>query len=163
MDQLRDYTVLDFFEESHTLKVEFGIGNVLNIIVPIDPLTNMYLVGEDLHKYIMSFKPISPKIPYKTPSIVLNKDEIYKLVDKKTKQKIDIFSLATMAKQHRFMCLNETDWTQLPDANKNLTDEDKISWKNYRQKLRDITSQPGWPADIDWPKRPHFLGVTIYD
>lgn len=48
--------------------------------------------------------------------------------------------------------LAETDWTQLPDVP--LSDSKKIEWATYRQALRDLTAQEGWPTNITWPKKP---------
>jgi len=45
--------------------------------------------------------------------------------------------------------LFESDWTQLPDA-----PVDKEAWASYRQKLRDITLQEGFPSSIEWPVAP---------
>lgn len=42
-----------------------------------------------------------------------------------------------------------TDWTQLPDS-----PVDKAVWATYRQALRDITAQAGFPWDITWPVAP---------
>jgi hypothetical protein len=44
--------------------------------------------------------------------------------------------------------LADCDWTQLPDAPVNAQ-----SWANYRQALRNITNQPGFPWDIIWPEQ----------
>lgn len=45
--------------------------------------------------------------------------------------------------------LAQSDWTMLPDA-----PTDKKAWKAYRQALRDITQQPGFPDNIVWPTKP---------
>jgi len=45
--------------------------------------------------------------------------------------------------------LAECDWTQLADA-----PGDKEVWATYRQSLRDITSQSGFPWDVNWPAKP---------
>lgn len=45
--------------------------------------------------------------------------------------------------------LLQSDWTQLPDS-----PADKPAWATYRQQLREITSQPGFPLDIVWPVAP---------
>ena len=45
--------------------------------------------------------------------------------------------------------LAECDWTQLPDAPGNTA-----AWAAYRQELRDITSQAGFPWNITWPINP---------
>lgn len=45
--------------------------------------------------------------------------------------------------------LNECDWTQVEDS-----PVDKAAWATYRQALRDITTQAGFPWDIEWPVAP---------
>lgn len=45
--------------------------------------------------------------------------------------------------------LAECDWTQLSDA-----PVDQAAWSTYRQALRDITLQSGFPWDIQWPSKP---------
>ena len=46
--------------------------------------------------------------------------------------------------------LAECDWTQLSDA-----PVDKAVWATYRQALRDVTAQSGFPWDINWPDAPY--------
>jgi len=48
--------------------------------------------------------------------------------------------------------LSATDWTQITDAP--LTTEQRAVWSSYRQSLRDLTAQPGFPWVIDWPVKP---------
>ena len=45
--------------------------------------------------------------------------------------------------------LSDTDWTQVADA-----PVDKAAWATYRQALRDVPSQAGFPYDITWPSKP---------
>jgi hypothetical protein len=45
--------------------------------------------------------------------------------------------------------LAECDWTQVADA-----PVDKAVWATYRQALRDITTQEGFPWTITWPDAP---------
>ena len=45
--------------------------------------------------------------------------------------------------------LADSDWTQLSDAPVTGT-----AWATYRQALRDITSQAGFPWTITWPDAP---------
>lgn len=44
------------------------------------------------------------------------------------------------------------DWTQLPDAP--LTTEQKQEWAEYRQALRDVSEQAGFPENVAWPLVP---------
>jgi hypothetical protein len=46
--------------------------------------------------------------------------------------------------------LLSSDWTQMPDVNLST----KTQWAVYRQQLRDITTQPGYPFNITWPTPP---------
>lgn len=57
--------------------------------------------------------------------------------------------LANEARQRRNSLLAKSDWTQMPDA-----PADKDAWAAYRQALRDVTGQAGWPHDIEWPAPP---------
>ena len=45
--------------------------------------------------------------------------------------------------------LQMSDWTQLPDS-----PVEKSAWATYRQALRDITAQSGFPWEITWPDAP---------
>lgn len=49
----------------------------------------------------------------------------------------------------RQVLLSASDWTQLPDAP--LTDAKRQAWSTYRQALRDITAQAGFPWNVTWP------------
>jgi len=48
--------------------------------------------------------------------------------------------------------LYSSDWTQIP--NNPLTPEQQNAWEVYRQELRDITSQSGYPFNVIWPTHP---------
>jgi hypothetical protein len=48
--------------------------------------------------------------------------------------------------------LRESDWTQLEDSP--LEESKKNSWISYRKYLRDISSQPGFPWEVEWPEKP---------
>lgn len=45
--------------------------------------------------------------------------------------------------------LSESDWTQVLDAPVN-----QAAWATYRQSLRDITTQTGFPWEVSWPEMP---------
>lgn len=58
-------------------------------------------------------------------------------------------NLANLVRQKRNNLLIESDWTQVLDA-----PIDRDAWKIYRQALRDITSQEGFPNLCEWPILP---------
>lgn len=45
--------------------------------------------------------------------------------------------------------LKDSDWTQVADA-----PVDQTAWATYRQALRDISTQEGFPWTINWPEQP---------
>ena len=51
-------------------------------------------------------------------------------------------------RRERNRLLSETDWMALSDNT--MTPE----WATYRQALRDITSQEGFPYNVEWPTKP---------
>lgn len=58
-------------------------------------------------------------------------------------------SRASGVRSDRNNRLADCDWTQLPDA-----PVDSAAWAIYRQELRDVTEQAGFPWDITWPEKP---------
>jgi hypothetical protein len=52
-------------------------------------------------------------------------------------------------RQQRNELLSACDWTQLPDS-----PADHEAWAAYRQALRDVTAQEGFPWEITWPEEP---------
>lgn len=52
----------------------------------------------------------------------------------------------------RDKALLDSDWTQLPDVP--LTQDQKNEWATYRQELRDIPQQSGYPYNVVWPVAP---------
>lgn len=46
--------------------------------------------------------------------------------------------------------LAQTDWTQMPDVPQAIKD----LWAPYRQALRDVPQQAGFPTDVTWPTKP---------
>ena len=54
-------------------------------------------------------------------------------------------------RMRRDSILKATDWTVLPDSP--FTGSALASWKTFRQALRDIPEQAGFPNNITWPRR----------
>jgi hypothetical protein len=55
------------------------------------------------------------------------------------------------ARVGRDLMLRASDWTQMPDAP--MSEATRASWGGYRQALRDLPQQPGFP-DCAWPTAP---------
>jgi hypothetical protein len=58
-------------------------------------------------------------------------------------------SKAEQIRNERNSLLVASDWTQVLDA-----PVDQTAWAEYRQALRDITSQEGFPHNVVWPTKP---------
>ena len=61
----------------------------------------------------------------------------------------DLTALATTARVQRDRLLGQSDWTQVADA-----PVDQAAWATYRQALRDMPAQAGFPENIVWPVAP---------
>ena len=64
--------------------------------------------------------------------------------------------LAREARDKRDRLLDESDWFMMPDYPAKA--EDLAAVKVYRQNLRDISKQSGFPHEIVWPTKPAVLG-----
>ena len=62
--------------------------------------------------------------------------------------------LKTEVLRKRNSLLLNSDWTELPSALTRLGGTKIAEWQSYRQALRDITSQSGYPTDVIWPEQP---------
>lgn len=66
-----------------------------------------------------------------------------------------VVEAAALHRAERNAKLASSDWTQVADA-----PIDKAVWATYRQGLRDITSQAGFPFDVQWPQEPNWPTKT---
>jgi len=64
-------------------------------------------------------------------------------------KKPDSNTLAEEARDKRNALLTAADWTQVADA-----PVDQAAWATYRQALRDVPAQAGFPENIVWPVAP---------
>lgn len=77
----------------------------------------------------------------------------YSVFDYTTKQWVltpDLASADVLTTRNKL--LFSTDWTQIP--NNPLTSEMQAEWATYRQELRDIPQQSGYPYNVVWPVAP---------
>lgn len=57
------------------------------------------------------------------------------------------------ARAERNNKLLESDWAMLTD----VPISNRSEWVTYRQSLRDVPQQAGFPTDIDWPAKPEYI------
>lgn len=62
---------------------------------------------------------------------------------------------AKAAREKRDQLLAETDYLLMPDYP--ISSEALVALKTYRQALRDIPEQSGFPKTIEWPSKPEVI------
>lgn len=80
------------------------------------------------------------------PQYQLSGDQVQRVF---TVEQIPDAEKAGQVRADRNTKLAECDWTQLADA-----PVDQAAWSTYRQALRDVPTQAGFPWDIQWPSKP---------
>jgi len=68
---------------------------------------------------------------------------------KRTQAELESIVYSQAIRTQRNKLLKESDWTQVADA-----PVDKAAWATYRQALRDITEQDGFPVNVEFPAEP---------
>ena len=59
---------------------------------------------------------------------------------------------AKEAREQRDLLLDKSDYLAMPDYP--ISEEKKSAILSYRQSLRDISKQSGFPRNIEWPEKP---------
>lgn len=57
-------------------------------------------------------------------------------------------------KRERALLLEQSDWTDTLSFKQRHGDSVYQQWQDYRQALRDITLQEGFPLNVTWPAKP---------
>lgn len=63
--------------------------------------------------------------------------------------------LASEIRVQRTSLLEDTDYLMQSDYP--ITEEQREQLREYRQALRDITKQEGFPVEVVWPEKPSFI------
>ena len=59
---------------------------------------------------------------------------------------------ASVIREERNKLLAESDWTQTVDSP--FDADQKLAWALYRETLRTIPQQEGFPETVNWPPKP---------
>lgn len=132
-------------------------------VMPVAPYEIEY--EEDLAK-ITFFENVQPKVVEEGEAEkyeydmyrleLINRDNLIANLDSNldawimTAKDVEYAELADEVRKKRNKLLTESDWTQLVDAS--LTTKNKETWLVYRQALRNVPQQKGFPHDVVWPK-----------
>ena len=112
-----------------------------------DPIPDSALAGYDVY-------PVTPTDPpsfdSKTHKAVTTATEINgDWIQQWEAQELPEDRASSNVRAYRNQLLADCDWTQLADA-----PVDSAAWASYRQDLRDVTAQAGFPWDVQWPQQP---------
>jgi hypothetical protein len=165
MDQLPNlggvYQLVNFNEVLGTVSVYF-VHQKTTVLIDVPVVNDMYISGNDLDNYIMSWLPVTVETKDYRKTIN-NPEVIARLITPYNKIPASEDYLRRKAMERRSVALQSCDWTQLTDVQEVMPIEEKRRWKKFRQELRDITQQPSYPVNITWPQRPYMMGIVIYD
>lgn len=125
--------------------IEFDGVEPLNFWIPFNE--NGYMTGDELENAIQQMYPWHIQHAQNV-STFTNGDEIAARVEVAPEPE----KTAEQIRGQRNVLLMRSDWTQVADAP--LTAEQKAAWSTYRQALRDVTEQAGFPASVVWPTAP---------
>jgi len=111
------------------------------------------LEGDDLEQYLRGFYPSQYfDRKEKLKNGIKNAESVRAKVRPLPPTELSDEQLANEARLQRSILLAQSDWTQLSDVQFSSVLAD--AWRSYRQALRDITLQTGFPKEIQWPLDP---------
>jgi hypothetical protein len=116
-----------------------------NISYP-NPIPESFLSEQGVYPYSTDPAPSYDNLTQKLQDSFEVRDGIwYKTF---TAVNLSVEQASARVREHRNLMLRETDWRVLPDLNVSQ------AWLDYRQALRDITTQEGFPYSVIWPEEP---------
>jgi len=98
-----------------------------------------------------SYDPSSQTLVETNPELIDGEwSQAWQIIDTTSEQSAERNALkAEEVRNERNRRLTASDWTQLPDV---ISDKD--GWAAYRQALRDVPEQEGFPWEVVWPQEP---------
>jgi hypothetical protein len=140
-----NYDVINFHPDTGVLELYIHeLQSNISVEVPI--IDGKFLTGDELIHYIAGFIPVHSIQRKRELANVTNADEFKQFI----KETSNNASLAKAIRIQRDALLLQSDWLVLPDAG--ITNEALQRFLKYRQSLRDVPQQPGFPFDVKWPE-----------
>ena len=139
------YTITDFNLAAGQVIVKFfELDGEVAIDLPINDC--MFPEGDALDSYIKGFVPSWLLDRKQKLKDIKNAEYFNKFINE---SKHSVESKSEEIRKIRDQELRNCDWVMLPDTG---FSEDAINrFKEYRQKLRDVPQQAGFPTVIEWP------------
>ena len=137
--------------ESNTNPNKFDIENIVNgkcEIVFYDNVQEIQELGEEEKKYSFDVYRLETNYREDLESELNENEEKYEAWLELAKN-TEYDELAKEIRSKRDDLLNKSDWTQMADTA--LSEEEQEKYRTYRQALRDITKQEGFPYEVEFP------------
>lgn len=121
--------------------------------VPVESLNDEQLFAVELIRVVVPERPIDGYNYAKGEPVQQDGGWVSNWVQQPSPNRDAIMAkLAADMRKGRGQELASSDWTQLIDTP--LSAEQKTAWGQYRQALRDITTQATFPWQVAWPAKP---------
>ena len=118
---------------------------------PTDALLASYNVFPVTRTERPEYDSVSQNLTEATPALIAGVWTQMWTISDATPEEIEqrTADLASSVRAQRDDMLAASDWSQLTDA-----PVDQATWAAYRQALRDVPEQPGFPLTVNWPSEP---------
>lgn len=148
-----EYKIIAFDEKNAQVTLRVADMPPIVVDLPIDGTGNI-VIGDQLKQYLSGFVPSwHIERQKRIANGIGNLGAIRRMVEPEPVVEPTVEELAAQVRNHRDMLMQASDWTGLNDAN--LTSAEKAAWVEYRQALRDIPQQEGFPTNVVWPTLPN--------
>jgi hypothetical protein len=146
------YKIIAFDESAAQITIRVADLAPMVVDLPIDDEGNLP-TGDALTQHLSGFIPTwHLERQARLANGVSNASVIASLVEPEPVVEPTTDELSAAARLQREQLLVECDWTQLSDAP--LSEVEQAAWLAYRQGLRDVPQQAGFPTSIVWPISP---------
>jgi hypothetical protein len=139
------YKVLSANTETRTMEVKYTSAEFGEMHI----YARLPYEGETLEAVIQQYSPVAYWREKATAVQTIDLETAFGVINYSDEPSINDRADQVRALRNQMLLL--CDYTQLPDAPSSI---DKEAWAVYRQELRDITSQTGFPDTIIWPAIP---------
>ena len=146
---MSEYKIIDVRNN----QIQLLLSNGIKRWFPLPIVNDLYPTGVELDTLLSTYNRNATLVTSEDEPIGNNLSEIQSLIDVSYLEKEASANLTIKVKAQRTLLMKNTDFYFFADST--LVDETlKQSWVIYRQSLRDITKQPGYPTEISWPCPP---------
>jgi len=140
--------VVEYPFDINQLRAQYSLpANWTDELLALVNLVRVVVTGAPEHN------PITQKAVQQGCEYVFSRDrweQTWQIIDKTdAEMAAETDEKASQVRNTRNNKLAKSDWTQVLDAQ-----VDRAAWAAYRQALRDITAQPGFPWEVTWPQEP---------